>query len=126
MAVLSALFFFLGFHNSSVALDYEQKTRRAQQEYAKDMSTLERDYAGLLKELDLSHINELISLYQDFQSEPKLYAILGTITQAVPHDMALKRIEILRSVCSPTKPATPPSRTGRSIRCRQRAIPRSV
>lgn len=101
LAVLSALFFFLGFHNSSVALDYEQKTGRAQQEYAKDMSALERDYAVLLKELDLSHINELISLYQDFQSEPKLYAILGTITQAVPHDMALKRIEILRSGVQP-------------------------
>ncbi len=101
LAVLSVLFFLLGYRNSSVAGDYEQKTIRAQQEYAHDMSALQRDYADLLKELDLSHINELISLYQDFQSEPKLYAILGTITEAVPHDMSLKRIEILRSGMQP-------------------------
>lgn len=101
VAVLSALLFFLGFRNSSEALDFEQRTQRTQQEYAKDMNALERDYANLLKELDLSHINELISLYQDFQSEPKLHAILGTITQAVPHDMTLKRIEVLRSDMKP-------------------------
>ncbi len=101
LAVLSVLFLVLGFRNSSEANVYEQKTKKVQQEYARDMSALENDYASLLKELDLPHINELISLYQDFQSEPKLPAILGTITQAVPNDMTLKRIEILRSGLQP-------------------------
>ena len=104
LAVLSALFlFFSGFHNSSVALDYEQKTRRAQQEYAKDMSTLERDYASILKELRrLKSYQRAHQPVPGFPVEtPSSTQCLGTITQAVPHDMALKRIDALRRMLQP-------------------------
>lgn len=104
MVVFSALFFFLGYRNASEAKNYEVKARAAQQGYERDMSILEQEYGKLLKKLDLTHINELIGLYQDFRSEPKLYTILGTITQAVPNDMTLKSVTVLRSGINPETP----------------------
>jgi hypothetical protein len=97
MALVSVLLFLFGYVNYSQARDYENRTRTAQQQYVKDMGLLEQRYAHVLKQLDLTHINGLISLYQDFQSEPKLFTMLGTITRAVPADMTIRRVEILRA-----------------------------
>jgi hypothetical protein len=97
MAVVSVILFLLGYGNYIEAKDYENRTRTAEQQYVKDMSHLEGEYSSVLKQLDLTHINELISLYQDFESEPKLYTMLGTITRAVPADLSIKRVEIVRS-----------------------------
>ncbi|HNY64360.1 MAG TPA: hypothetical protein PKM41_02910 [Deltaproteobacteria bacterium] len=97
MTLLSVVLLLLGYGNYSQAREYENRAQAARLEYLRDMGALEGQYAHVLKQLDPSRINGLISLYRDFQSEPKLYAMLGTITRAVPADMAIRRVEVLRS-----------------------------
>jgi hypothetical protein len=97
MAVVALFLFILGYGNFSEARDYENRIRSAQLQYVKDITLLEGNYASLLKQLDLTRINELISLYQDFEAEPKLYTMLGAITQAVPADLSIRRVEIARA-----------------------------
>ncbi len=100
MAAVSLVFAILGYVNSSEAGGLQIKINRAQEDYAKNMGMLQKDYTVLMKDIDLAGINELILMYQDFQSEPRLHAMLGTITQAVPHAMSLKRIEVNRKGAS--------------------------
>ncbi len=96
LIVLSLILLALGIQNAHTARLYENKVQDAQNIYAQNLKTLERDYNVLCTELDFTNINEIISMYNDFEAEPKLYSILGTITGHVPGDTSLTRIEVYR------------------------------
>jgi hypothetical protein len=97
MAFVAVVLFFLGYGNYSEAKDYDTRARTAQQQYVRDIGSLEGEYASVLKQLDLTRINELITLYHDFESEPKLYTILGDITRSVPADLSITKVAIARA-----------------------------
>jgi len=96
LIVISLILFGLGLQNAHTARLYEDKVQQAQSIYMQNLQTLERDYKVLCTELDFTNINEIISMYNDFEAEPKLYTILGTITRHVPENSSLTRIEVSR------------------------------
>ncbi|HVN71955.1 MAG TPA: hypothetical protein VMU10_08035, partial [Desulfomonilia bacterium] len=105
MAMVSLVFFALGWSNASTARVYEMRTNAALYKSAKELKVLEDDYAALSKNLDLSHINSIIDKYKDFQAEPKLQQIVDTISQKVPADVFITKIDVSRE----TAPEVPPN-----------------
>ncbi|MBN2298315.1 MAG: hypothetical protein JXM72_06950, partial [Deltaproteobacteria bacterium] len=94
--LISFFFLFLGVRNTHTAQIFENRSFEAQEAYLKNLSTLEKDYKELCTELDFSNINSIISMYKDFETEPKLYTILGTITEMVPEHVSITRITVAR------------------------------
>lgn len=94
--LISIVLLSLGAKNTHTAQVFENRTSEAQEAYLKNLSTLERDYNALCTELDFSNINGIISMYKDFEAEPKLYTILGAITEIAPEDVSLTRITVAR------------------------------
>jgi hypothetical protein len=96
LILASFLLFGLGLKNSHTAQTYQNKAQVAQEIYEKNLNALERDYTELKNNLDFSNINGVISMYKDFEEEPKLYTILSIITRKVPKNMSLTTIEVTR------------------------------
>jgi len=95
--LVSFLFLFLGVRNTHTAQLYQDQAQEAQEAYLKNLSTLEKDYNALCTELDFTNINSIISMYKDFEAEPKLYTILGTITETVPEHVSITKIAVARN-----------------------------
>ncbi len=96
MITCASLIFFLGLRCSWESRDLEKRTEAALQAYTHDMTLMEHDCSALLKYMEPDRINGLIALYQRFESEPRLHAMLGAITGAVPAQTSIERVEVVR------------------------------
>lgn len=96
MVVLAVLFAGLGWGNASKARELQGQFNAASIRNAEDLRKLEKDYALLSKELDLSNINTLVDAYKAFQSEPRLQGIIETVSSQVPESVFLTRISVKR------------------------------
>ncbi|HQI82830.1 MAG TPA: hypothetical protein PLR71_14885, partial [Deltaproteobacteria bacterium] len=94
--LLALVFFALGWSNASTNRDLQKKITDANLKNAQELRFLEEEYALISKDLDLSTINTLVETYKDFQAEPRLHAILDTISAQVPQHVFLTRIEVKR------------------------------
>lgn|GEM_PF-502296 len=97
MIMVSALYFALGWSNAINARSYEKKTHAATYKSSQELKVLEDDYASLSKNLNLTNINNIIETYKDFQAEPKLQSIMETISQRVPKNVFITKIEVTRA-----------------------------
>jgi hypothetical protein len=96
MIACASLLFLLGLRCSWESRDLEKRNEAALQAYTQDMALMEQDCSALLKNMEPDRINELIALYQRFESEPRLHAMLGVITGAVPASTSIERVEVFR------------------------------
>jgi hypothetical protein len=96
MIACALLLFLLGLSCSWESRDLEKKTDAALNAYLQDMALMEQECSALLKDTDPERINELIALYQRFESEPRLHAMLGVITGAIPAHTSIERVEVFR------------------------------
>ncbi len=96
MIACASLLFLLGLHCSLESRDLEKRTGAALHAYTRDMAMMEQDCSALLKDTDPERINELIALYQRFESEPRLHTMLGIITGSIPAHTSIERVEVVR------------------------------
>ncbi len=97
MILMAFIFFALGWSNTIKARTIEKSTNSAIYKSSKQLKVLEDDYASLSKNLDLTNINSIVDTYKDFQAEPKLQSIVQTITQGVPANVFITKIEVNRA-----------------------------
>lgn len=96
MIACASLLFLLGLRCSWESRDLEKRTGAALNAYIEDMALMEQRCPALLKDTDPDRINELIALYQRFESEPSLHAMLAAITGAIPAHTTIERVEVVR------------------------------
>ncbi len=96
MIACALLLFLLGLRCSWESRDLEKKTDALLNAHIQDMALMEQECSALLKGMDPDRINELIALYQRFESEPRLHAMLGVITGAIPAHTSIERVEVFR------------------------------
>ena len=94
--LISIVLLFLGVRTTHTAQAYEKRSTEAQEAYLRNLSTLEKDYNELFTDLDFSNINSITGMYRDFEAEPKLYTILGSITSVVPEPILITKITVAR------------------------------
>ncbi|MGC9323980.1 MAG: hypothetical protein ACP5G0_04440 [Desulfomonilia bacterium] len=92
----SAVLLSLAIRNASTAQILQVEMNEAHEKSIRELKTLEHDYLALCKEVDFSNINKIMETYKDFESEPKLHLILSALSEDVPHDMFLRKIEVIR------------------------------
>ena len=97
MILMALVFFAMGWSNTIKAKAFEKRTNSAIYKGSLQLKELEDDYISLSKNLDLTNINNIVDTYKDFQSEPKLQSIVQTITQGVPANVFITRIEVNRA-----------------------------
>jgi hypothetical protein len=97
MILMALVFFALGWSNSIKAEALVKRTNSAILKSSEQLRELERDYTSLSKNLDLTNINNIVNTYKDFQSEPKLHSIVQSITQGVPTNIFITKIEVNRA-----------------------------
>jgi hypothetical protein len=97
MILISVVLFALGWGNTIKAKAFEKRTHSAIYKSSKQLKELEDDYTSLSKNLDLTNINNIVDTYKDFQAEPKLQSIVQTITQGVPANVFITKIEVNRA-----------------------------
>ena len=114
MILMAFVFFALGWSNTTKAEALEKRTNSAIFKSSKQLKELEDDYTSLSKNLDLTNINTIVDTYKDFQAEPKLQSIVQTITQGVPANVFITRIEVNRSSLQEDIPKG----QGHACRCR--------
>jgi hypothetical protein len=93
---LALVFFAMGWSTAATNRDLQKKITATKLRNAQELRSLEEEYAQISKDLDLSTINALVETYKDFQAEPRLHAILDTISAQVPQHVFLTRIEVKR------------------------------
>jgi hypothetical protein len=97
MILVAVVFFALGWSNAIKAKSIEKRTNSAIYKSSKQLKELEDDYASLSKNLDLTNINTIVDTYKDFQAEPKLQSIVQSISQGVPANVFITKIEVNRA-----------------------------
>jgi hypothetical protein len=96
MLLAALVLFALGWSNAVKADALEKSTHAAIYKSSKQLKELEDDYTSLSKNLDLTNINNIVDTYKDFQAEPKLQSIVQSITQGVPANVFITKIEVNR------------------------------
>jgi hypothetical protein len=97
MILISVVLFALGWSNTIKAKAFEKRTNSAIYKSSQQLKELEDDYTSLSKDLDLTNINTVVDTYKDFQAEPKLQSIVQSITQGVPANVFITKIEVNRA-----------------------------
>lgn len=96
LVLISGVLLILGWNNTQIAQGYQKQIHSAIYKNSQDLKVLEGDYVSLSRELDLSKINKIIKAYQDFEAQPKLHAIVDTISQRIPDDVFITNIDVSR------------------------------
>jgi len=107
LLLITGVLFVLGLNNTREAQGFQDKTHAAVLKSSRELRMLEDDYASLSRGLDLSKINNIIKTYQDFEAEPKLYALVDSISRRVPSKVFLTRIDVIRPT---SQTGSPPAR----------------
>jgi hypothetical protein len=104
MVLMALVFFALGWSSTIKAKAFEKRTNSAMYKSSRQLKELEDDYSSLSKNLDLTNINNIIDTYKDFQAEPKLQSIVQSITQGVPANVFITKIEVDKSTPQESMP----------------------